>query len=174
MADHDDKSPKTEGRWVGDRNADPLSSPAANYPDGYRAHDPYAHFGGFGVFATDDILERLARGEERRFWNRTRETAGKHRGHGPKTYVRSDARIFDDVNDRLTDDSWLDARDIEATVKDAEVTLDGHVRSRDDKRRAEMLAERVSGVVHVQNNLRVKQRPHAADGASEASPLPLI
>ena len=126
------------------------------------------------MFATDDILDRLARGEERRFWNRSRETVGKHRGHGPKTYVRSDARIFDDVNDRLTDDSWLDARQIEATVKDAEVTLDGHVRSRDDKRRAEMLAERVSGVIHVQNNLRVKHSDIIDSPAEAQPPLPMI
>ncbi len=39
----------------------------------------------------------------------------------------------------------------------AEVTLSGVVASRDDKRRAEMLAERVSGVDDVQNNIKVRR-----------------
>jgi hypothetical protein len=38
------------------------------------------------------------------------------------------------------------------------VTLNGEVSSREEKRRAEDLAESVSGVGHVQNNLRVKGR----------------
>lgn len=78
-----------------------------------------------------------------------------HRGRGPKGYVRSDTRIEEDVHDILTDDPALDASDIEVTVKDREVTLNGTVETRRDKRRAEDCVERVSGVVHVQNNLRV-------------------
>lgn len=80
-----------------------------------------------------------------------------HRGRGPKSYTRSDARIEEDVNDRLTEDGAVDASDITVTVKDREVTLDGHVHSRHAKRQAEDCAESVSGVMHVQNNLRVKQ-----------------
>ncbi|MGZ3275969.1 MAG: BON domain-containing protein [Caulobacteraceae bacterium] len=38
------------------------------------------------------------------------------------------------------------------------MTLSGTVLRREDKRRAEDLAEQVSGVTHVQNNLRVKPR----------------
>ena len=45
-------------------------------------------------------------------------------------------------------------------MKDGDVTLDGKVASRDDKRRAELWAESVSGVDHVQNNLRVHDRGH--------------
>jgi osmotically-inducible protein OsmY len=78
-----------------------------------------------------------------------------HRGKGPKGYQRSDARIEEDVNDRLSDDPMLDASNISVTVKEAEVTLDGFVSSRTDKRRAEDLADGISGVRHVQNNLRV-------------------
>jgi osmotically-inducible protein OsmY len=81
---------------------------------------------------------------------------GPHRGRGPKAYVRSDGRILDDVSDRLADDSWLDASDIEVQVADGEVTLSGTVEHRRDKRHAEDLAERVSGVKHVQNNLRAR------------------
>ena len=87
---------------------------------------------------------------------RTGRGGGPHRGRGPKAYVRSDGRILDDVSDRLADDSWLDASDIEVQVADGEVTLAGTVEHRRDKRHAEDLAERVSGVKHVQNNLRVR------------------
>jgi osmotically-inducible protein OsmY len=79
-----------------------------------------------------------------------------HRGRGPRDYRRSDARILDDVNLRLTDDPLVDASDIEVGVQDREVTLSGHVASRFEKRRAEDIAEAVSGVSHVQNNLRVR------------------
>ena len=78
-----------------------------------------------------------------------------HRGRGPKHYVRSDARIEEDVHDRLTDDALVDAREVTVSVKDREVTLDGTVDSRRAKRRAEDCVDSVSGVVHVQNNLRV-------------------
>ncbi len=53
-------------------------------------------------------------------------------------------------------DPYLDASEIEVMVAEAEVTLTGTVASRQDKRRAEDLAESVSGVSHVQNNIRVK------------------
>src|SRR6202008_3836799 len=79
----------------------------------------------------------------------------------PKNYPRSDERSREDVNDRLSDDSWLDAAEIEVQVANAEVTLSGVVRERDDKRRAEDIAEQVAGVRHVQNNLRVQpQQQH--------------
>lgn len=80
---------------------------------------------------------------------------GEHRGRGPKGYRRSDERIREDVSDRLTDDSWLDAHGVEVAVSDGDVTLSGVVRSREDKKRAEALAESVTGVGNVQNNLRV-------------------
>lgn len=79
-----------------------------------------------------------------------------NRGKGPKGYIRTDERIREDVNDRLSDDPMLDASDVEVTVSGGEVTLGGTVATRQDKRRAEDLAEAVSGVTHLQNNLRVK------------------
>jgi osmotically-inducible protein OsmY len=82
--------------------------------------------------------------------------AGEHRGRGPKNYTRSDERIRDDVSDRLADDPWLDATEIEITVTGAEVILAGTVDTREDKRRAEDIAEQVSGVKNVQNTLRVQ------------------
>jgi len=78
-----------------------------------------------------------------------------HRGRGPSDYTRSDERIREDVNDTLTHDWRLDASSVRVLVKDGEVTLDGTVGSRQDKRRAEDLSDGVSGVRHVQNNLRL-------------------
>ena len=82
--------------------------------------------------------------------------ARDNRGRGPRGYVRRDARIADDVNDRLTDDDWLDATDIEVSVSAGEVTLSGSVDSRDAKRRAADIAESVSGVLDVFNQLRIQ------------------
>ena len=81
---------------------------------------------------------------------------GDFRGVGPRGYRRSDERIAEDVNDRLSADPRLDATDVLVSVKEGEVALNGEVESRDDKRMAEDVAEDVSGVRHVQNNLRVR------------------
>jgi osmotically-inducible protein OsmY len=96
-----------------------------------------------------------------------RRRQDQFRGRGPKGYVRSDERIREEINDRLTDDWSLDATDIEVEVEEREVTLSGEVGSRADKRRAEDIAESVSGVLNVQNNLRVKQQ--ATEGSSTPS-----
>jgi hypothetical protein len=77
------------------------------------------------------------------------------RGLGPKGYQRSDERISDEVHDRLTEDPWLDASNVVVEVKGGEITLNGHVDSREAKHWAERLVEDLSGVRHVQNNLRV-------------------
>ena len=61
-----------------------------------------------GWFGDEDAQRRSR-------WDEVR--AGGHRGHGPKGYRRSDERIRDDVSDRLSDDSWLDASDIEVKVE---------------------------------------------------------
>ena len=76
-------------------------------------------------------------------------------GRGPRGYQRSDDRIREDVCDRLADDPWIDAADIEVAVRAGEVTLSGNVRERSDKRRVEDVIENVSGVREVHNNLHV-------------------
>ncbi|MDR7124266.1 BON domain-containing protein [Pseudotabrizicola sp. 4114] len=80
-----------------------------------------------------------------------------HRGKGPRGYQRSDERIREDVSDRLSDDPRVDASEIDVTVEGGEVTLAGEVSSKYAKRYAEDCADAVSGVAHVQNNLRVKR-----------------
>lgn len=79
------------------------------------------------------------------------------RGRGPKGYQRSDDRISEEVHQRLTDDPWLDASEINCSVSGGEVTLSGTVDSREAKHRAERIVEDLSGVKHVQNNLRIQQ-----------------
>jgi hypothetical protein len=86
--------------------------------------------------------------------------AGPHRGRGPKGHARSDARIHEDVCERLTDDPHVDASEIEVRVENGEVTLSGTVPDRGAKRRAEDVAESASGVRHVRNDLRVQGRSH--------------
>jgi osmotically-inducible protein OsmY len=102
--------------------------------------------------ASDEVSSWLGDEEADR-----RRRKDQHRGKGPRGYTRSDDRIKEDVNDRLTDDWAVDASDIEVDVDNCEVTLTGEVTSREMKRRAEDVAEAVSGVKHVQNNLRIKQ-----------------
>lgn len=119
------------------------------YGAGWAPRESYGR--GFLERAGDEIASWLDRddAEARR--------EADHRGRGPKGYVRSDARIEEDVNDRLTDDPYVDASDIEVSVEKREVTLNGTVRSRFAKRAAEDCVELVSGVAHVQNNLRVQR-----------------
>lgn len=119
---------------------------------------------------TQDELSALFGDEHarrRREWDeRQAEILGEHRGRGPEGYRRSDGRIADDINDRLTEDPIIDASEIEVSVKDGEATLSGVIFRKEDKRRAEDIAERVSGVSHVQNNLRLRR-----DGDAGIAPL---
>jgi hypothetical protein len=82
--------------------------------------------------------------------------SGPFRGRGPKGYRRSDERIHEEACECLMDDDRIDASSIEVAVKDCEVTLSGSVDSREQKRRAEDLIARLSGVKDVHNGLRVK------------------
>ncbi|WP_207497292.1 BON domain-containing protein [Aridibaculum aurantiacum] len=91
------------------------------------------------------------------------EVRDNFRGKGPKGYTRSDSKIKDDVSDRLMDDPYVDASDIEVTVENAEVVLTGTVNSRYIKRRAEDLADMVMGVKNVENRLKVIERNRGND-----------
>jgi len=67
----------------------------------------------------------------------------------------SDRVLWAIIVERLEDTRGLDLRDVEVLVDDAEVTLNGTVRRKEDKRRIEDIAD-LDGVRHVQNNLRVR------------------
>lgn len=78
---------------------------------------------------------------------------------GPKGYKRSDERIREDVNDRLAQQDHFDPSEIEVQVANGEVTLTGTVRHRHEKFLAEEIADDVSGVGDVHNQLRVQREP---------------
>ncbi|GIV96402.1 MAG: transport-associated protein [Herpetosiphonaceae bacterium] len=82
---------------------------------------------------------------------------GPFTGIGPRGYRRSDAAIYEDVCHLLTWHGQIDASDIEIRVERGEVTLIGSVDSRENKRRAEDVAESVAGVVDIHNRLRIRQ-----------------
>jgi len=128
---------------------------------------------GFLRRATDEMQSWFGdeEAERRRVRDAQRgdEGAQHHRGRGPRNYRRADTRIEEDINDRLTASPALDASDIVVTVSDGEVTLDGYVETRQDKRRAEDLADDVMGVRHVQNNLRLRERGYTA-AAGQSGP----
>lgn len=148
--------PSGSQRW----RAESRTPYGAHTPYGYRGRNEFDDRGRGG-----DYAEARPDGEGRSWLERAGERVsaffgaddtGSHRGRGPKGYRRSDDRIREDINDRLTDDAWLDASDIEVQVRETEVTLSGAVHSREDKRRAEDIAESVSGVRNELNNLRVE------------------
>ena len=95
------------------------------------------------------------------------ESNQSHRGKGPKGYKRSDDRIREDVYHRLTEDDLIDASEIEVQVTNAEVVLNGEVPEREARRRAEDIIDAISGVQHVQNNLRVKNQNPAMQKGRE-------
>jgi hypothetical protein len=68
---------------------------------------------------------------------------GPYTGKGPRGYQRSTEQIFADVNERLIRHGYLDARDIQVEVNNAEVTLRGSVTSLYAKRLAGIIAESV-------------------------------
>jgi hypothetical protein len=83
---------------------------------------------------------------------------GRFTGRGPKSWQRSDERIREDINERLTDHPDIDAYEIDVQVKNGEVILTGMVDDRYTKRLAEDVVENVSGVREVQNQLRVQSQ----------------
>ena len=120
---------------------------------------------GFFARAGDEIASWF--GDE----DAARRREQDYRGHGPSDYTRSDERIREDVNDKLTDDPRVDARKISVKVDKGEVTLSGTVSSREAKRRAEDAVDRISGVKHVQNNLRVEERSQSGTSSPWGSGL---
>jgi len=69
----------------------------------------------------------------------------------------SDRVLWAVIMERLHDERRLDLRDVEVDVHDGEVTLNGTVRHKADKRRIEDIAD-IAGVHNVQNNLRPSER----------------
>jgi osmotically-inducible protein OsmY len=91
---------------------------------------------------------------------------GSFAGRGPRNYQRSDERIREEVNERLTADPRIDASDIDIRVQDGEVTLTGMVSDGRTRRLAEEVVEDLHGVRDVRNDLRVNRAHWEADDES--------
>jgi hypothetical protein len=119
---------------------------------GYRAYGTYGSYPGYrgGVVGSQPGVHPQDRSATRD-WSRP----GPHAGRGPKGWQRSDERIREDVSERLADHPDIDASEIEVQVNNGEVTLSGTVDQRLNKRLAEDIAEGVSGVRDVHNQIRV-------------------
>ena len=166
-----------------------------NYPSGSRARETYGGHGAYEDYGSrylreegrDYDYDRDYGREERGWWDRASDEVAswfgdedatrrrrmdqqreEYRGRGPKNYRRSDDRIREDINDRLSE-GYLDASNIEVEVQSTEVVLTGTVNSRADKRRAEAVAESVTGVSNVENRLRVKQNEYGSYSGTELS-----
>ena len=182
---------RSEGdREYGDRYGRSYSSPRDR--DRY-ANPPERPFGGATSsrdFNTPPTFQPFARGSQEfgpegygsaspattraREWQSSERwrVPGPHVGRGPKGYQRSEERMREEINDRLTAHGLIDASDVEVRIQNAEVTLTGFVDSRDAKRAAEDCAEDVQGVREVHNHLRI--RSHADDtGVGRTSVLGL-
>jgi hypothetical protein len=140
-------------------------------------HGHYAEPGYIGTHEYDRQTYGGAYGRERsgaREWSSVEgwRVPGPHAGRGPRGYQRTDERIREEINERLTAHGLIDATEVECRVATGEVTLTGFVDSRAAKRAAEDLAEEVYGVREVHNELRV--RSHASDeGVGRTSVLGL-
>ncbi len=158
---------------------------AGNYSGNYSGSGNDYNRGNYG-----NVSQRDRNSNDRNWWDRTSDevaswfgdedaerrrnrdrSMGEHRGKGPKSYTRSDDRIKEDINDKLSDDPFIDATDMDVTVSNGEVTLTGNVDHRSTKRRAEDLAESVSGVKNVENRIRVSPTTTSSYESSNRAPM---
>ena len=109
----------------------------------------------------EDRYSETGNGRDERSWM---DRAGDFLAGGEENGVRrrrgpSDRVLWAVIVERLKAERGLDLTDVELLVENAEVTLNGTVRRKDDKRRIEDVTD-IEGVRHVQNNLRVRDRGH--------------
>jgi hypothetical protein len=149
----EDLSPRTDDYGQADYSDD-----YAYDPDARRAYRRYAEDEGDYGRRMDEGGYR--RGEPSRSWvDRAGDfLSGRPDGErGRRRRGPSDRVLWAVIVERLEDERRLDLSDVDVIVEDAEVTLNGTVRRKDDKRRIEDIAD-IDGVRHVQNNLRVRDR----------------
>lgn len=136
----------------------------------YRERDERRRSGPFGGYTDDEsVRARFSPGERQGSVPGIHEVPGpSYRGIGPRSYRRSDERIYEDVCEALTDDEAVDASDVEVAVQAGVVVLNGSVPDRRMKALAEGIAYGCRGVRDVQNELRI-EAGSVAEGASETS-----
>jgi hypothetical protein len=123
--------------------------------DEHRRGEPPPDYGDERMFR--DTRDRPP--NERRSWADRAGAFFSGRDEGVQSRRRgpSDRVLWAVIVERLEDERGLDLRDVEVLVENAEVTLNGTVRRKEEKRRIEDVAD-LHGVRHVQNNLRVRER----------------
>ena len=147
--------------WAYDRERGPVRRHAGedlDRDDEARRREPRSWMDRAGDFLAGRPIDDERRGydarrdeDDRRAERRYDERRARRRGP-------SDRVLWAVIVERLEDQRGLDLRDVEVLVDDGEVTLNGSVRRKEDKRRIEDVAD-VDGVRNVQNNLRVRDRP---------------
>lgn len=143
------QNPNEGGNLYGDRYGLNRGSRSGNYqPSAGRGYMSEEDYDRGTPLSSENIGYRRSYGGER-------QEQGLYKGKGPRNYRRTDDRIEEDINERLTDDARVDASEVNIKVQNGEVTLTGTVDDRQAKRRAEDIAESVTGVTHVENRLRV-------------------
>lgn len=122
--------------------------PGEEFRREYSAGRNYGGYGSYGAYSGQGT-----RWNEGQNWGER----GRFMGRGPRNWQRSDERIKEDINERLTEHPDIDASDIEVEVVAGEVTLRGKVDDRHAKRLAEDIAEGVFGVRDVRNEIKVSR-----------------
>jgi len=188
--EYDDPYTQGFGSEASRRHSGVGYSGRGNYPNRYSGHGAEELGYGRGYPESERGFQNYE-GDDRGWWDKTSDEVsswfgdeeaarrrrldqrrGPHRGRGPSNYTRSDERIKDDINDRLTEHSYHDASNIDVQVLGGEATLTGTVESRYEKRLAEDLAEDVSGVKNVENRIRVRETSWATPQNTSASDTP--
>ena len=137
-----------------------------NYTDTYAVHprENGSRIHPFSGYTPGADYEESTSSPSKEPWTQreSRSRDGMHAGKGPKAYQRTDERIREDVCEALTNDSHVDASDIDVRVENGMVFLSGTVSNRRMKRMAEDCIDAISGIHDILNELRV-----APMGASE-------
>ena len=84
------------------------------------------------------------------------DSSAVHRGRGPRGYIRRPERIREDLCDRLTENPFIDASDIDVAVTGSEVVLTGTVDSDIALRQTQAIAQEVIGVTRVDSRLGIR------------------
>ena len=80
---------------------------------------------------------------------------GPFAGLGPKNYKRTDARIEEEINDRLMLHGEIDATHVEVACHEGNVILSGMVKNRRVRRQVEEISDSVAGVQDIRNEVHV-------------------
>lgn len=131
----------------------------------YRAYRGFGSQTGFGPRASG--AEQYRAGGTNRYGSGGSYSSGTFAGRGPRNYQRSDERVREDVNERLTADPRVDASEIDVRVQNGEVTLSGTVDERRTRRLAEEIIEDMPGVRDVHNELRVNRSAWFGPGTDD-------